>query len=151
MRSSALFTMVVAGAVGVASAQPRHEETSARVGHSEEGPRRPADWVELASPTPAAHGTEYIVVGGGETGYFSHLRIDAIKGKTILRKVKVFFSDGTTKTKRIDRTIRGEKFVQIDLGDAKAIDQVVVTTAHTNGTYTVFASAPHPMDRQAAR
>lgn len=152
MRSSALFTVVLAGAVGIASAQPRQEETSGRVGHSEDMPRRPADWVELASPTPASHGTEFIVVGGAETGYFSHLRFDAIKGRTVLRKVKVFFSDGTIKTKRVDRTIRGEKFVQIDLGEAKAIDRVVVTTdTHTDGTYTLFASAPGPMDRPVAQ
>ena len=147
MRSSALFTVVLVGAGAIASAQPRQEETSGRVGHNEKEPRRPAEWVELASPTPASHGTEFVVVGGEETGYFSQLRIDASKGRTIVRKVKVFFSDGMIKTKRIDRSISGEKFVQIDLGEAKAIDRIVITTdAHTDGRYAVYASATAPQE-----
>ena len=153
MRSSALFTVVFAGATAVASAQPRQEETSGRVGHKEKAPQRPAEWIEIASPTPASHGTEFVVVGGADAGYFSQLRIDAQKGRTIVRKVKVYFTDGTIKTKRVDRTIRGDKFVQIDLGEAKAIDRVAITTdTHTDGQYVVWASAPGPMDlREAAR
>ena len=145
MRSSALFTVVLVGAGTVASAQPRQEETSGRISYKQQTPappRRPAQWVQLATPTPARHGTEFIVIGK-DAGYFSQLRVSAVQGSTVVRRVKVIFADGTTKTMEVDRSIGGQRSAQIDLREAKAIDRVVVTTDATNGEYAIYG-APSP-------
>ena len=149
MRSSALFTVIVVGAAATASAEPKQEETSGRVSLNEEAdqkkdaPRSPSDWVELATPTPAKHGKEFIVVGK-DAGYFSKLRVDAAKGKTIVKTVKVYFEDGAVKNVRVDRTLsaKGARSTTIDLGDAKAIERVVITTErHTKGEYSLYGSS----------
>jgi hypothetical protein len=147
MRLPTLFTLIVVGAASTATAEPKQEETSGRVRISEnsdattDAPRQPGEWVEIASPTPAKHGTEFVIVGK-EAGYFSKLRVDGAKGKTVVRKVKVFFLDGKAKTVQLDKTLTTGKSAFVNLGDAKAIDRVVVTTeTHTNGHYSVYGSA----------
>ena len=47
----------------------------------------------IATPTPASHGTEFVVVGK-EQGSFGKLRVDADKGKVIVRRVRIYFDDG---------------------------------------------------------
>ncbi|HEY5944995.1 MAG TPA: hypothetical protein VIV40_05860 [Kofleriaceae bacterium] len=130
-----------------AAAQPKQEETSGRVSLNEKqnkkanAPRHPGDWVELASPTPAKHGTEFVVIGK-EAGYFSKLRVDAAKGKTIVRKVKVFFDDGKVKNVEINKTLTEGKWTIVDLGDTKAIDRIVITTEpDTSGEYAIYGSS----------
>jgi hypothetical protein len=148
MRSSTLFALIVLGAAGTASAEPKQEETSGRVRLEDnpnpeaDAPRQPSDWVEVASPTPAKHGTEYVIVGK-EAGTFARLRLDAAKGKTIVRKVKVFFGDGSVKTVRVDKTLTKQgKPAFIVLGDPKFIDRlVIVTERHTKGEYAVYGSS----------
>jgi hypothetical protein len=147
MRLPTLFTVILVGAASTASAEPKQEEISGRVSLNEnsdatpELPRQRGDWVEIASPTPAKHGTEFIIVGK-DAGSFSKLRIDAAKGKTIVRKVKVFFLDGKAKTVQIDKILPQGKYTVVDLGSPKQIDRVVVTTeTHTNGKYAIYGSA----------
>lgn len=148
MRSSALFATFVLGAAATASAEPKQKEISGRVRLTEKpadpsAADRPAGWIELASPTPARHGTEFVVVGE-EAGDFVRLRVDAAKGRTILRKVKVFFIDGTTKTVQVDRILstNGKKSATVELGGAKAIDRIVITTEpDTSGEYVLYGSS----------
>ena len=147
MRSSTLFAVIVIEAAGTATAEPKQEETSGRVSLNEkdvkktDAPRQPSDWVELATPTPAKHGNEFIMVGK-DAGYFSKLRIDPAKGKTIVRRVKVFFLDGKVKTVRLDKAVSQGRPATVDLGPAKAIDHIVVSTeTHTGGHYTVYGSS----------
>lgn len=148
MRCPTLFTLIVAATATAASAEPKQEEISGRVslnendGTKSDEPRPPSDWVELATPTPAKHGTEFIVVGR-EAGTFSKLRVEATTGRTNLRKVKVFFDDGTTKTVLIDKALSAKrrKSALVELGNAKSIDRIVVTTeTHTRGEYAVYGS-----------
>lgn len=148
MRSPTLFALIVLGSVSAASAQPKQEETSGRVSLKEKdakanAPRQAGDWVQLATPTPAKHGTEFVVVGK-EAGYFSKLRLDAAKGKTIVRRVKVVFDDGKTKNIQLDRVLSaaGNRSAVVDLGDSRAIDRIVVTTeTETNGEYAIYGSS----------
>ena len=84
------FAVMVLAASTVASAQPKQEETSGRVSHSEkradakqDAPRHPAEWVELADASTVKHGTTYVMVGR-DAGYFGTLRIDAAKGKVVV-------------------------------------------------------------------
>jgi hypothetical protein len=147
MKSSVLFAMFLVGAVSTATAQPKQEETSGRVSLNEQAPadqppRSPDDWVELATPTPAKHGTEYVVVGK-EQGGFARLRLDAVKGAVPVKSVRVELSDGTTKTYRVNKRIdaKRHKSLFVDLPATVEIDHVVVTTARRSaGEYAVYGS-----------
>lgn len=139
--------MIVVVAASTATAEPKQEETSGRVSLKENrdkkanAPRQPGDWIEIASPTPAKHGTEFVMVGK-DAGYFSKLRVDGSKGKTIVRKVKVHFVDGNSKIVQLDKTLHKGKSTMVDLGEPKAIDRVVIVTdANTNGEYAIYGSA----------
>jgi hypothetical protein len=150
MKVSVVFTMILVGAAATATAEPKQEETSGRVSLNEnkphdDAPRQPGDWVELASPTPAKHGTEFVIVGK-DAGAFSKLRLQAAKGKTIVRKVKVFFADGddkfAVKTVQLDKILPQGKSTYIDLGDSRTIDRIVVQTeTYTGGQYAVYGSS----------
>lgn len=139
--------MIVVAASSTAAAEPKQEETSGRVSINENSdpkadtPRQPGQWVELASPTPAKHGTEFVIVGK-EAGTFAKLRVDATKGRTNVRKVKVFFADGTEKSVHLDKALKSGKSAQVDLGADKAIDRIVVVTeTHTKGEYAVYGAS----------
>ena len=164
MRTSVLCAFILLGA-GVAAADPK-PPTSAPPTHQvierkpelqqgrlllkepakttikkKEPIRTPGDWVELADPTPAKHGTEFVVVGA-QQGSFSQLRINAAKGATTVRSVRVMFSDGTEKTMKLGKTVKGNKFAVVDLGAEKPIWQVVVTTDRQgSGEYSVYGSS----------
>jgi hypothetical protein len=135
----------IAMAATTATAQPRQEETTSRVSHvaPKPRPRLPLDghWIELASPTPVKHGTEFIMVGA-EAGRFSQLRVDAYAGTVILLRLRVFGNDGTVQTVQVGRRLdRTHKSVVIDLLAWKAIDQIAITTeTRTQGMYTVYGS-----------
>jgi hypothetical protein len=147
MRLPTLFTVIVVAAATSASAEPKQEETSGRVSLNEksdpkaDAPRQPGDWVEIASPTPAKHGTEFVIVGK-EAGYFSKLRVEGAKGKTTVRKLKVIFADGSVKNVSLGKTLVRGKSTLVDLGATKAIDRIVVSTeTNTTGEYAVYGSA----------
>ena len=137
--------VVAAGAV--AAAGPKHEENTARYSYKDDGPvdhtaRPDADWVQLATPTPASHGTEFVVVGK-EAGLFTRLRLDASSGTVIMRRVRVFFDDGKQKVVDVDKVMRAQRggTASIDLGGPKAIDQIVVTTEpQTKGSYAIYGT-----------
>lgn len=139
---------MVAGSVTAASAEPKQEEISGRVSLNEiadqkSDARDPGAWIELATPTPAKHGTEFVMVGK-DAGVFSKLRIDATTGRTNLVRVKVYFDDGEAKTVRLDRALhpRRNPSAIVDLGEPKLIDRVVITTErHTKGTYSLYGSS----------
>ncbi len=155
MKCSALFTAVVLGAAATVSAQPKQEAAPKQ---EENGERvrlddkkkmdkqtvaAPADWIELASPTPAKHGTEFVIVGK-KLGAFSRLRLDAAKGKTIVRTVKIYFDDGKPKFVQVDTILsdKGRKSTFVELGDPKTIDRIVVNTeTHTAGEYAIFGTS----------
>lgn len=146
MRLSGLFTVIVVTASTIAAAEPKQEEISGRVSLNEkadskaDASRQSGEWVELASPTPAKHGTELVMVGA-DAGAFSKLRVDATKGRTNVRKVKVFFTDGNVKTVRLDKALRQGKSVTVELGEPRTIDRVVVTTeTHTKGEYALYGT-----------
>jgi hypothetical protein len=147
MRLPTLFTIIIVTMTTTAAAEPKQEETSGRVSLNEksdkkaDAPRQPGDWIQIASPTPAKHGTEFVIVGK-EAGYFAKIRVDGAKGKTIVRRVRVFFTDGKVKNVQLDKTLTQGKSALVDLGDPKAIDRVVVTTeTHTSGEYAIYGSS----------
>ena len=129
---------MLAAAASVVSAAPAKEETGERVSYS--GEAKPtsatpeADWVELASPTPASHGREYITVDGR----FSLLRIDAAKGRPVLKSVRVVYTDGNERVVRMERVLGGKRATAIVSLSGSQIDHVVVNTdPKSKGTYVV--------------
>jgi hypothetical protein len=140
------FTVIALCVAGTAAATPKQEEISGRVSINEDTssePRTPEGWVELASETPAKHGNEYVMVGS-EAGYFSQLRLKATHGRTGVRRVKIFFADGGTRTIRLFRSIRkgGHDTIVISLGAARPIDRLVISTDRgTKGRYAVYGSS----------
>jgi len=149
MKSSALFTLIVVGAAATATAQPQPAEPSGRVSYTDEGAAKPAaalpkagDEVELATPTPATHGTEFVVVGK-ESGAFSKLRLAAASGRVIVRKVRIFFDDGTTQTVQVDSILDASKGrdATIELKGVKSIDHLTVSTEPGRGSYALYGTA----------
>jgi hypothetical protein len=143
MRSPTVLALIVVGASVTAAAEPKQEESSGRVSLKEndatnDPPRIASEWVELADPTPAKHGKQFIIVGR-DAGYFSRLRVDAAKGRTFIRVVRVTFDDGTTKTVRLDRTVSKRKSAFVEIADEpKAIDQIVITTDREGGHWSLY-------------
>src|SRR3954470_15261394 len=151
MRSSTLLAWILVGTASTtAGAEPKTTEAGGRVSYAdnkaspkEDAPRLPTDWVELATPTPASHGSEFVVVGK-DAGDFSQLRITAAKGEVSVRKVRVDFADGKSRTFNLGKTIheRGRtKYTVVDLGDPRPIERIVVTTAASRGQYGVYGSS----------
>ena len=143
MRISSVFAIVLVAATGAASAEPE------RIGYGDSKPpkhdaaRHDGDWTQLATPTPAKHGTEFVEVGK-ELGKFGKLRIDADKGTVIVRRVKIYFDDGKLQVVNVDRSLGAKhKSAEIEVrGPAAAIDRVVITTeAQTNGEYSLYGSS----------
>lgn len=152
MRFTTLFAMILVGAAATATAQPKQEETSGRVSLNpdtansddagESAPRAPGEWVELATPTPARHGSTFIIVGE-EAGGFGVLRIDAVKGAAVVKQVRVSFSDGKSKVFKVNKRIdtKRKKSITLTLPTTRELDQVVVVTDRkSRGEYAVFGS-----------
>jgi hypothetical protein len=149
MKPFALLTLFVVGAATSAAAQPKSEETTERVSLDDsKGPTKRTsfargEWVEIATPTPAKHGQEFVSVGR-EAGAFRHLRLEAASGKVIVLRVKVRFTDGTTKVYSIDKRLdaKRQKSHLIDLKNDRTIDQIVVKTeTYTRGSYAIYGSS----------
>src|SRR2546423_1839852 len=109
MKIPGVFAIVLAGASSIAAAQPMPKEDTGRISYTEKQKAqrdtpRDGEWVELASPTPASHGTEFVVVGK-EAGQFRQLRIDPSAGRVIVRRVKIYFDDGKQKIVDVDKVI----------------------------------------------
>ena len=149
MKTSALFTLILVGAAATATAQPAPVEPSGRVSYTDNNAAVPkverpqsGDEVQLATATPANHGTEFVVIGK-ESGAFSKLRLAAANGRVIVRKVRIFFDDGTTKTVQVDAILdasRGHE-ATIDLKGVKSIDHVTVSTEPGRGSYVLYGIA----------
>ncbi|HTR56511.1 MAG TPA: hypothetical protein VMJ10_37815 [Kofleriaceae bacterium] len=151
MKIRGVFALVVVAAGAVASAEPKPEENTGRLSYKDDEPvdhtaHADPDWVQLASPTPASHGTEFVVVGK-EAGLFRRLRLEAATGTVIMRRVHVFFDDGKQKIVDVDKVMRAQRGSTewIELGEARAIDRIVVTTEpQTKGSYAIYGSGAAP-------
>jgi hypothetical protein len=101
---------------------------------------RPA-WIELATPTPARYGTEYILVGR-EAGRFTQLRIEAPFG-VYVESVVIRYADAKQKHVAGGYRLDVKHPLILDV-EAKPIDTVIVTTdRHGTGSYRVLG-APAP-------
>ena len=146
MRAHLLLVLsLLAASSAPALAQP--EEDGARVpfrGHGERyrPSRTERDWLRIASPTPTKFGTQFIIIGR-DLGTFRSLRVDAVAGTVVLRRVRVLTHGGDWKTMNVRRRLdRAHPSFYIDLGVATPIAQLVITTdPRVNGTYAIYGSS----------
>jgi len=132
MRITALSALLLAGATALVSAAPVDNETTERVSYTGKTRRAaPATnddgWIEIASPTPASHGREFIEVDG-DAGPLVRLRIAGHKGRTIVQTVRIDFSDGKSRTVRLDQVVSKDKPAYVDLRGPHRIERVIVAT-----------------------
>jgi hypothetical protein len=142
----------VAALVSLVSAAPADKETTERVSYkgkagarTDAPPKGDGEWVELADPTPANHGKEYISVGSN-AGTFTRLRLDASKGRPIIMAVRIDFKTGKSRVVHLQVVLDKKKrpSAYVDLGGPREIQQVVVTTDPVSkATYTVHAEVGH--------
>lgn len=146
-----VLALMVAAATSLASstgnAQPR-EERGGRVPYGPKlrkppppPPPRSGDWIQLATPTPTRHGTEWIVLDS-RTSELRTLRIEATSGVVHLRRVRVEFVDGKVATYHLGQRLTSRlPNARIDFGTRRQVERIAVTTArHPAGTYAVYGS-----------
>jgi hypothetical protein len=139
---------LVAGLVTPVSAAPDDTETTERVSYkdkdaaSKEVPPTPdGEWVELADPTPANHGREYISLGAA-AGTFTRLRVDASQGRPIVKAIRIDFTTGKSRIVNLQIVLDKKKrrSAYVDLKGAREIRQIVVITDRASkGLYTINA------------
>jgi hypothetical protein len=142
MTIPSVFAIVLVAAAGAASAEPDRISYGDTKAPDKHAPGRDNGWTQLATPTPASHGSEFIVVGK-EQGRFDKLRIAADKGTVIVRRVKIYFEDGKEKVVNVDSVLGPKhKSTDIELKAPAEIDRVVITTEpQGKGEYALYGSS----------
>jgi hypothetical protein len=142
MKITAISGLLLVVAAQVVSAEPTKEETAERVSYSGKKAKPPApteDWVELATPTPAAHGREYITVDG----QYGQIKIEATKGRPLVRSVRIDYRNGKHKVVKLDRLLGRGASTTIQIQGQHDITQIVVDTDwKSRGMYTVHGARP---------
>ena len=140
MKILAISGLLLAAVASVVSAAPSKDETAERVSYTDDAPSKKSptnpegDWVEIASPTPASHGREFITVDGR----YAQLRLDAAKGRPVVRSVRIVYANGKDRVVRVGRRLAGkQKTAVVELSGAKIEHIVVTTDARSRGSYTV--------------
>lgn len=150
MNTTGFCVVILAGTASLAavvSAEPDDKETTERVSYNEARADARAspgdsDWIELASPTPAKHGKEFISVDPGG-GPYQQLRIDAAAGRPTVQRIVVHYADGKKRETWIGRALTPRRPTALVTLRGVAIQQIIVHTDRTsNGTYAVSAAAP---------
>ncbi len=142
MRSAVITYVLLAAGTPIAAAAPERGETTERISYNQnakpapQATAREPGWVELASPTPASHGREFIAVGG-EAGTFTQLRVAAASGRPEIHAVTIEYEDGSRRVFRVDRVVdRRRGPATLNLRGARQIKQIVVSTDRaSSGSY----------------
>lgn len=156
MRGLAILAVLAAGAplaqarpheeVPAEVTQPHHDTPMGRTSYTHADPPAPADgWTQLATPTPARYGREFIEVGPN-VGPLDRLKIAASDGDVHVDHVEVFFTNGTHQDIAVKRTLAPKQHAELALQDAGQIDHlVVVTSRHSEGDYEIYGSSGAPV------
>lgn len=137
--------LLLGGTVSFASATPEKTETTERVSYSDKtrraAPQKDDDgWLELATPTPASHGREYIIVDAGLAPIIQ-LRLTAAAGRPIVRALTIDFRDGSRRVVRLDKTLDSKHPAYVDLREPKRIARVtVVSEGPKKATYALHGA-----------
>ena len=99
MKITSLSALLLAGAFSLVSAAPDDKETTERVSYTgkakKDVPQADEDgWVELATPTPASHGREFIFIDA-QTAPLEQIRVTAAAGRPIVRSLLIEYRDHT--------------------------------------------------------
>lgn len=137
--------------------EPKKAEGTGRVMLNDRKPARAVKrpvlvdgWAEITDATPARFGTVFVRIGHA-AGPFAKIRIDAVTGTVRLRQVKVHYADGTNKVFAITKSVnaRRKPSTMIDLGSAKLVDQIDITTdRRPAGEYAIYGTAIATSEKQ---
>jgi hypothetical protein len=147
MKITVLSAVLVAGAVSLVSAAPEKKESTERVSYTEKGkrdtPKASPDtegWIELATPTPASHGREFIFVDEA-VAPIEQLRITATANRPIVRSLRIEYRDGTQRVVRLDKVVDAKHPAYVDLRGPKRIERVtVVSEGSSKATYALHGA-----------
>ncbi len=142
MKAHAIALLRIVESVSLAS-PPEHEERAERVSYKgDKANAPPADgWIELATPTPARNGREFIPVSA-DAGTFTMIRIEASSGRPIVRSVRVDYADGAHRFVQLDQVLRtGAAPTLIDLHGAHELQRIIVVgDPDSRGSYRVLGT-----------
>ena len=143
MQSTAITLVVVAVTSSLVSAAPAREETTGRISYNEHAVElvvtdHEPGWVELASPTPASHGREFVLVGA-DAGTFTQLRLTVASGHPEIHSVRVDYQDGSHRVFDVSRVLDARhRPTYLDLRGAHELKQIVITSDRRSvGTYVL--------------
>lgn len=145
MKISLGFALLLVANASAVSAAPEKQENTERVSYSDQAgdPAAQLDddgWVELATPTPASHGREYVTVDA-DAGTFRQIKLTAASGRPFVEAVRIRFADGKQRVVQLDRRLAAHRPATIDLRGDKQISQIVVDTrGGQKATYGVFGA-----------
>jgi hypothetical protein len=129
-------------------AEPSDRESTERVSYDGRGqPRAAVDddgWFELATPTPASHGREFIVIEP-DARPLARVRLTAVTGRPIVRAVRLELADGTSRTVRVDRALDAKHPHIIELPARAITSLVVISEGSKRATYGVSGSSARSM------
>jgi hypothetical protein len=150
MRITALSAVLLLAGTPSVSAEPEDHETTGRVRYSgrDDAPKPTDGWLEIATPTPANHGTEFIIVDG-EQGPWTKLRITASRGNPIVRSVRIEYDNKHSKVVRLDKVVTKNRPAYVDLGGARHIERVVIVSeGSARSAYAVHGASARIVARR---
>jgi hypothetical protein len=149
MRITALSAVLLLAGTPAVSAEPEDNETTERVRYGARDAPKPTDgWFEIATPTPANHGTEFIIVDGDQ-GPWTRLRITASRGNPIVRTVRIEYENKKSKVVRLDQVITKNRPAYVDLGGARHIERVVIVSeGSARSAYAVHGASARTVARR---
>jgi hypothetical protein len=143
MQSTAITLVVVAATASLVSAAPAREETTGRISYNEHAVQQVVTdhepgWIELASPTPASHGREFVLVGA-DAGTFTQLRLTVASGRPEIYAVRVDYQDGSHRVFEVNRVLEARhRPMYLDLRGAHELKQIVVVSDRRSiGSYVL--------------
>ncbi len=97
-------------------------------------------WMPLMKYGDARDGRHLIDVGG-RVGRIDKLRVEAVRGAPVIRRIAIEYRNGEREVLRLDTHLRRGQGQVIDLGRDRRVDRIVVITdRRAPGIYSVFGT-----------
>ena len=96
-------------------------------------------WVGLARAFSARTERQFIHVDGGR---YRRLRVEAVRGEPVIRKIAIEFGDGTAQAVDVDMRLTSGAGEVIDLnGGARNIKRIIVySDPRSRGSYSIYGA-----------
>ena len=143
---SACFVLATTAVMPAAHADKQSTEPRSRV-NIKDLAKPDTGWIELADPTPANHGREFITVDE-DTRPVVRLRLAAHSGRPKIHSIQIDTDDGKQRVIRINKVL-GKKPYDVTLrGARKLVRLMVVSEGNAKATYTLYGQVPEQLVRR---